>query len=124
MAAVYEHLVFEGHEHLSIRSLPGMAKRTLRIGSAGKTFSLTAWKVCSERTPVWEAQLAALRVQATVAPSELRRLSPHTTGSCFARHRHTPLYVASASSCLHGCQLVAASAMTLRRLCLRIRLGT
>ena len=44
-AAVYEHLVFEGCEHLSIRSLPGMAERTLRIGSAGKTFSLTAWKV-------------------------------------------------------------------------------
>jgi len=42
---VYEHLVFEGCEHLSIRSLPGMAERTLRIGSAGKTFSLTAWKV-------------------------------------------------------------------------------
>jgi len=37
--------VFEGCEHLSIRSLPGMAERTLRIGSAGKTFSLTAWKV-------------------------------------------------------------------------------
>jgi aspartate/methionine/tyrosine aminotransferase len=44
--AVYEHLVFEEHEHVSIRSLPGMANRTLRIGSAGKTFSLTAWKVC------------------------------------------------------------------------------
>ena len=37
--------MFEGCEHLSIRSLPGMAERTLRIGSAGKTFSLTAWKV-------------------------------------------------------------------------------
>lgn len=46
---VYEHLVFEGHRHVSIRTLPGMADRTLRIGSAGKTFSLTAWKV---RIPV------------------------------------------------------------------------
>ena len=43
--AVYEHIVFEGHKHQSIRSLPGMAERTLRIGSAGKTFSFTAWKV-------------------------------------------------------------------------------
>lgn len=42
---VYEHLVFPGSEHVSIRSLPGMADRTLRIGSAGKTFSLTAWKI-------------------------------------------------------------------------------
>ena len=43
--AVYEHLVFKGHSHLSIRSLPGMAERKLRIGSAGKTFSFTFWKV-------------------------------------------------------------------------------
>lgn len=42
---VYEHLVFAGHKHVTIRSLPGMAQRTIRIGSAGKTFSLTAWKV-------------------------------------------------------------------------------
>lgn len=42
---VYEHLVFQGHQHTSIRALPGMADRTVRIGSAGKTFSLTAWKV-------------------------------------------------------------------------------
>lgn len=42
---VYEHLVFPGTEHISLRSLPGMADRCLRIGSAGKTFSFTAWKV-------------------------------------------------------------------------------
>ncbi len=43
---VYEHLVFEGSEHVSLRSLPGMHDRCIRVGSAGKTFSLTAWKVC------------------------------------------------------------------------------
>ena len=42
---VYEHLVFKGSEHVSLRSLPGMRDRCIRIGSAGKTFSLTAWKV-------------------------------------------------------------------------------
>lgn len=42
---VYEHLVFEPHQHLSLRALPGMAERTIRLGSAGKTFSFTAWKV-------------------------------------------------------------------------------
>ncbi|EIE23119.1 PLP-dependent transferase [Coccomyxa subellipsoidea C-169] len=42
---VYEHLVFEGSQHVSLRSLPGMHDRCIRIGSAGKTFSLTAWKV-------------------------------------------------------------------------------
>ena len=34
-----------GSEHISLRSLPGMAERSIRIGSAGKTFSFTAWKV-------------------------------------------------------------------------------
>lgn len=42
---VYEHLVFSGSKHISLRSLPGMHERCIRIGSAGKTFSLTAWKV-------------------------------------------------------------------------------
>ena len=42
---VYEHLVFEGHEHVSLQRLPGMQDRCIRIGSAGKTFSLTGWKV-------------------------------------------------------------------------------
>ncbi|MCW0182977.1 MAG: aminotransferase [Zavarzinia sp.] len=42
---VYEHLVFSGHRHLPIASLPGLRERSIRIGSAGKTFSLTGWKV-------------------------------------------------------------------------------
>ena len=42
---VYEHLLFDGRRHVPLMSLPGMAERTLRIGSAGKIFSLTGWKV-------------------------------------------------------------------------------
>jgi len=42
---VYEHLWFDGHEHTAFATLPGMAQRTLTIGSAGKCFSLTGWKV-------------------------------------------------------------------------------
>jgi N-succinyldiaminopimelate aminotransferase len=41
---VYEHLVFEG-EHIPLATLPGMRERTVMISSAGKTFSLTGWKV-------------------------------------------------------------------------------
>ncbi|MEV7433631.1 pyridoxal phosphate-dependent aminotransferase [Streptomyces griseoviridis] len=41
---VYEHLVFEG-THRPIAALPGMRGRTVTIGSAGKTFSFTGWKV-------------------------------------------------------------------------------
>jgi aspartate/methionine/tyrosine aminotransferase len=49
---VYEHLVFAPARHLPLMSLPGMAPRCLRIGSAGKTFSLTGWKVGYVSGPV------------------------------------------------------------------------
>jgi N-succinyldiaminopimelate aminotransferase len=42
---VYEHLVFSGTVHRSIAVLPGMRERTLVVGSAGKTFNVTGWKV-------------------------------------------------------------------------------
>ncbi|MFD5760776.1 pyridoxal phosphate-dependent aminotransferase [Streptomyces sp. NPDC127044] len=42
---VYEHLVFDEAEHLPLASFPGMRERTVTIGSAGKTFSFTGWKV-------------------------------------------------------------------------------
>jgi aspartate/methionine/tyrosine aminotransferase len=42
---VYEHIAFDGREHVSMLSLPGMRERTVAIGSAGKSFSLTGWKV-------------------------------------------------------------------------------
>lgn len=42
---VYEHLVFGAARHVPIATLPGMAERTLSVGSAGKTFATTGWKV-------------------------------------------------------------------------------
>ena len=42
---VYEHLVFDSYPHIPLMSLPGMRERCMRIGSAGKTFSLTGWKI-------------------------------------------------------------------------------
>ncbi|WP_010540643.1 pyridoxal phosphate-dependent aminotransferase [Dietzia alimentaria] len=42
---VYEHLTYDGVEHVSIATLPGMAERTLRISSAGKMLNCTGWKV-------------------------------------------------------------------------------
>jgi N-succinyldiaminopimelate aminotransferase len=41
---VYEHLTFD-EEHVPLATLPGMFERTVTISSAGKTFSLTGWKV-------------------------------------------------------------------------------
>jgi N-succinyldiaminopimelate aminotransferase len=42
---VYEHLTFDNAQHIPLMTLPGMHERTMRVGSAGKTFSLTGWKV-------------------------------------------------------------------------------
>ncbi len=42
---VYEHITFDGWRHIPLMTLPGLRDRCLRIGSAGKTFSLTGWKV-------------------------------------------------------------------------------
>ena len=42
---VWEHLVFDGGAHTPLLTLPGMRERCVKIGSAGKIFSLTGWKV-------------------------------------------------------------------------------
>ena len=42
---VYEHLVFDGREHVPLITLPQMRERCVRVGSAGKMFSLTGWKI-------------------------------------------------------------------------------
>ncbi|WNV04503.1 aminotransferase [Candidatus Methylospira mobilis] len=42
---VYEHLTYDEQRHIPLSTLPGMAERTVKIGSAGKIFSVTGWKV-------------------------------------------------------------------------------
>jgi N-succinyldiaminopimelate aminotransferase len=42
---VYEHLTFDGTRHVPLCTLPGMADRTVTVSSAGKSFSVTGWKV-------------------------------------------------------------------------------
>jgi N-succinyldiaminopimelate aminotransferase len=42
---VYEHLTFDERQHIPIATLPGMRDRTITISSAGKTFSVTGWKI-------------------------------------------------------------------------------
>jgi N-succinyldiaminopimelate aminotransferase len=42
---VWEHVVFDGRAHVPLIGLPGMRERCVKIGSAGKIFSLTGWKV-------------------------------------------------------------------------------
>jgi aspartate/methionine/tyrosine aminotransferase len=42
---VWEHTVYDNRRHVPLMALPGMRERTVKIGSAGKIFSLTGWKV-------------------------------------------------------------------------------
>ncbi len=42
---VYEHLVYDGREHVPLATLPEMFDRTLTLSSAGKSYSFTGWKV-------------------------------------------------------------------------------
>ncbi|MEE9365747.1 MAG: aminotransferase class I/II-fold pyridoxal phosphate-dependent enzyme [Dehalococcoidales bacterium] len=42
---IYEHILYDGHVHLSIASLPEMADRSITINSISKTYSLTGWRV-------------------------------------------------------------------------------
>lgn len=42
---IYEYILYDGGEHISIASLPGMAERTVTISGMSKTFSVTGWRV-------------------------------------------------------------------------------
>jgi N-succinyldiaminopimelate aminotransferase len=42
---VWEHVIFDGRAHIPLMAMEGMRERTVKIGSAGKIFSLTGWKV-------------------------------------------------------------------------------
>lgn len=42
---VYEYLTYDGREHVSMASLPGMAERTVTMGSYSKTFAVTGWRI-------------------------------------------------------------------------------
>jgi N-succinyldiaminopimelate aminotransferase len=56
---VYEHLTFDGVEHIPLATLPGMRERTVMISSAGKMFSVTGWKtgwVCAPADMVTAVQ--------------------------------------------------------------------
>jgi aspartate/methionine/tyrosine aminotransferase len=56
---VWEHILLDGQAFVPIAALPGMAERTIKIGSAGKIFSLTGWKVGWMAAPAEMANVAA-----------------------------------------------------------------
>ena len=42
---IYEHIIYDGREHISVATLPGMEDRTITIGGLSKTFSVTGWRL-------------------------------------------------------------------------------
>lgn len=45
MDEVYEHIIYEGHKHTYMNSLPGMWERTVSCSSLSKTYSITGWRL-------------------------------------------------------------------------------
>lgn len=69
---VYEHLVYDGRPHIPLATLPGLRGRCLKIGSAGKIFSLTGWKVgwvCGPRELVSVVTKAHQFITFTTSPA-------------------------------------------------------
>jgi len=42
---IYEHIIYDGHRHIPLITLPGMRERTILVNSLSKTFSVTGWRV-------------------------------------------------------------------------------
>jgi aminotransferase len=42
---VYEHIIYDGHEHVPMATLPGMRDRTITVSSSSKTFAVTGWRI-------------------------------------------------------------------------------
>src|SRR6187399_2531999 len=42
---IYDHIVYDGHEHVSLATIDGMTERTVTINSLSKTFSVTGWRI-------------------------------------------------------------------------------
>lgn len=75
---VYEHLIFDNQRHIPLITLPGMSQRCLRIGSAGKTFSLTGWKIgyiIADPTLLQPVAKAHQFITFTVAPNLQRAVA-------------------------------------------------
>ncbi|MDD3846509.1 MAG: aminotransferase class I/II-fold pyridoxal phosphate-dependent enzyme [Syntrophorhabdaceae bacterium] len=42
---IYEHIIYDGHPHIPVATIPGMAERTVTISGLGKTFAMTGWRL-------------------------------------------------------------------------------
>jgi aminotransferase len=58
---IYEYFLYDGRNHVSMASLPGMAERTITIGGYSKTFSVTGWRIgYSVAAKPWSGAIGAM----------------------------------------------------------------
>jgi len=58
---IYEYFLFDGREHVSLASLPGMAERTITVSGYSKTFSITGWRIgYSAAQAKWAQMIGAM----------------------------------------------------------------
>jgi len=79
---VYEHLIFDGRKHETLLSLPGMFERAIRIGSAGKTFSVTGFRIgyVTGPAPLITGVMKAHQHLAYTSPAPLQEAVAHGLG--------------------------------------------
>ena len=53
MDEIYEHIIYDGVQHVPMAAMPGMADRTVTINSLSKTYSVTGWRVGWAIAPSW-----------------------------------------------------------------------
>lgn len=81
---IYERLVYDGVEHVSIASLPGMKERTITLGGMSKAYSMTGWRLgylCAPREIV-QACVRVHQYTVTCAPSFVQDASVVALREC------------------------------------------
>jgi aspartate/methionine/tyrosine aminotransferase len=92
---VWEHVIFDGREHIPLITIPGMRDRTIKVGSAGKIFSLTGWKIgfvcAAPPSAAGSGQGAPVSdLHDRAEPAGRRRLRPRQARRIFSRHAQGP----------------------------------
>jgi len=79
---IYEHMTYDGHEHLPIASLPGMRERTIMISGLSKSYAATGWRVGWAHAPArFSAALRKIHDFTTIcAPAPLQAASVVAVG--------------------------------------------
>ena len=69
---IYEELIYDGYEHVSIASLPGMQERTMVINGMSKAYAMTGWRIGYAAGPLeWIKVMGNVQSHATSNPNSI-----------------------------------------------------